>query len=459
MSKVSLYALALSAALATVATHAAAPEQDYAREWPLQLSREDAGAYRVVLDQAVYLGAHDRALRDVEVFNAQGQPVAAAVLSPAQPLAQAPRTLELPWFPLPAQEGSGGGSDIHLIAERDADGSIRRVEAGIGTRASAGGPGRWLVDASGVREPVRALLLEWEDPAQPLQAGYRVEGSDDLRSWRTLNGSTTLLDLERGGERLRQGRIALDGQARYLRLLPLRAGPGPVLTAVSAELAPPPAQVQWEWLELQGERRSVGGREGFEFRLPGRFPVERADVHLPGNSAVQWTLHSREEDDASWTWRAGPWVAYQVGGDAAGARSEPRALAAPVRDRQWRLVPNTPVGDDVPVLRLGYRPEVVVFLAQGEPPYALAAGSARAQRAEAPIRPLLEAVRAQRGPDWEPAPAYLADEARELAGDRALEPAVEHDWKSWLLWALLVGGAALVALLGMSLLRSPRQPS
>src|SRR5690606_20781312 len=233
MSKASLYVLAMAAALVPVAAHAAAPEQDYAREWPLELAREDAGAYRVELDRAVYLGAYDRALRDVEVFNAQGQPVATAVLSPAQPLAQAPRTRALPWFPLPAQEGGGGG-DIHLIAERDADGSIRRVEAGIGARASVGGPGRWLVDASRVREPVRALLLEWEDPAQPLQAGYRVEGSDDLRSWRTLNGSTTLLDLERGGERLRQGRIVLDGQARYLRLLPLRAGPGPVLAGVSA---------------------------------------------------------------------------------------------------------------------------------------------------------------------------------------------------------------------------------
>lgn len=456
MSKASLYVLAMAAALVPVAAHAAAPAQDYAREWPLELAREDAGAYRVVLDQAVYLGAHDRALRDVEVFNAQGQPVATAVLSPAQPLAQAPRTRALPWFPLPAQEGGGGG-DIHLIAERDADGSIRRVEAGIGARASVGGPGRWLVDASRVREPVRALLLEWEDPAQPLQAGYRVEGSDDLRSWRTLNGSTTLLDLERGGERLRQGRIALDGQARYLRLLPLRAGPGPVLAGVSAELAPAVAQAQWEWLELQGERRSIGGREGFEFLLPGRFPVERADVRLPGNSAVEWTLHSREADDeGSWTWRAGPWVSYQLGADGSGTRSEPRALAGPVRDRHWRLVPNTPVGDQTPVLRVGYRPEVAVFLAQGQPPFSLAAGSARRQRGEAPIRPLLDALRAQRGSGWEPAAATLAGEARELAGDRALEPVVERDWKSWLLWALLVGGAALVALLGISLLRQPR---
>ncbi|WP_199728366.1 DUF3999 domain-containing protein [Pseudoxanthomonas sp. SGNA-20] len=452
MSKRSWYALALVSVLAGGA-QASAPAQDYARQWPLALGQDNAGAYRVLLDEAVYLGAHERGLRDVEVFNAQGQAVAAAVLSPAQPLAQAPRTTGLPWFPLPAQDGAG--NDIHLIAERDDEGNIRRVQAGFPARTPAGGAGSWLVDASRVREPVRALLLEWKTPSQPLQAGYKVEGSDDLRNWRTLNGSTTLLDLERGGERLRQGRIALDGQARYLRLLPLRAGPGPELTGVAAELAPAEAQLQWDWQELRGERRSVAGREGFEFRLPGRFPVERADVRLPDNAAVQWTLYSREDPDASWTWRAGPWVAYQVGDDRAGARSEPRALAAAVRDRYWRLVPTTPVGEGMPVLRLGYRSEVLVFLAQGQPPYTLAAGSARRQRGEAPIKPLLDALRAQRGPDWEPAPAYLAGEAQELAGERALEPLVEHDWKSWLLWALLVGGAVLVALLGMSLLRQP----
>ncbi len=444
--------LALLAALVPLLATAAAPADDYARQWTLDLGGQDqAGAYRVVLDEAVYRSAGDRQLRDLAVFNAGGQQVAASVLSPAQPLAQAPRMVELPWFVLPS-EGANAGGDLRLVAERDSEGRIRRVEAGIGTRVATGTAGQWLVDASALREPPRALLLQWQAPGQPLQAGYRVEGSDDLRSWRTLNGSTTLLDLERSGERLVQNRIALDGKARYLRLQPLRAGPGPVLTGVSAELPPAPLQVQWQWLELQGQPRSEGGRTGFEFRLPGRFPVERADVVLPGNNAVEWNLLSREADSGSWTWRAGPWMAYQVGD---GARSEPRALAAMARDRHWRLVPASPVGDAVPVLRLGYRPEVVVFLAQGEPPYALAAGSARARRDEAPLRGLLETLRAQRGADWEPAAATLAAAPQELAGERALQAPRQYDWKSWLLWALLIGGAALVALLGLSLLRKP----
>jgi len=443
----------LSASVSAVAI--AGTRDDYARQWPLTLGQDESGAYRVLLDEAVYRSASEASLADVDVFNAQGQPLPAALLSPAQPLAQAPRTLALPWFPLPSLDPAAGGGDLRLVAERDEDGGIVRIEAGVQPRdGAASAPGKWLVDASRLREPVRALLLEWERPRESLQARYRVEGSNDLRQWRTLNEGTTLLDLERGGERLRQGRIELDGQARYLRLLPLRPAPVPVLTGVVAELAPPPPQVRWEWVEIEGQHRSEGGRDFFEFELPGRFPVERADVRLPGNNAVEWTLHSRERGDASWIWRAGPWMAFQVGdGGGQASQSDPRPLATVVRDRHWRLGAGSAVGTQAPVLRLGYRPEVMVFLAQGEPPYALAAGSANARRADAPIPALLDALRRQRGAGWQPAPAYLAQAPEELAGERALKPQRHIDWKSLLLWSLLVGGALLVAALGLSLLR------
>ena len=73
----------------------------------------------------------------------------------------------------------------------------------------------------------------------------------------------------------------------------------------------------------------------FEFAVAGRFPVELADVALPGNSAVEWTLESRDGADANWRHRAGPWVAFRLGTDA--SHSPPRQLDGITRDRQWRL--------------------------------------------------------------------------------------------------------------------------
>jgi hypothetical protein len=121
------------------------------------------------------------------------------------------------------------------------------------------------------------------------------------------------------------------------------------------------------------------------------------------------------------------------------------------------LIPKNNPNEAAPTLRLGYRPEVLVFLAQGKTPYALLAGSARAQRAESPLPQLVDALRAQRGQDWQPASATLGA-AQSLAGASALTPApVERDWKAWLLWGLLAAGALIVAGFAFSLLKKPEQ--
>jgi hypothetical protein len=141
-------------------------------------------------------------------------------------------------------------------------------------------------------------------------------------------------------------------------------------------------------------------------------------------------------------------------GQADGDRSAPQVLGTTVRDRHWRLSSTTPT-DGLPELRLGYRPEVLVFVAQGRAPFALVAGSARAVRADAPLAVLVDALRRRHGDDWQPADASLGAPSL-LAGNAALQPApVQRDWKAWLLWSILVGGALLVAGFALSLLRKP----
>ena len=240
-----------------------------------------------------------------------------------------------------------------------------------------------------------------------------------------------------------------------MRLSPLQPNAVLPLAGVSVELAAPAAAETWQWEALHGREVVDNGRTYYQFTLDGRFPIARADVALDGNAAGEWTLESRDADDGVWQRRAGPWVAFQVGAGEGGERSAEQSLAAVVRDLQWRLSSRAPV-NGVPVLRLGYQPEVMVFLAQGQPPFALLAGSARATRADAPLAQLVDAIRTRRGVDWQPATATLGSPV-ELAGARALQPApTERDWKSWLLWGLLVLGAVVVAGFAASLLRAPK---
>lgn len=433
----------------------AAPRDDFARQWPLVLAAPDEGAYRVTLEDGVYRQVQSPQMQDLVVVNADGVAVPASLFGPEQPLAQLPREIEVPWFPL-SLENSSLDRDISTISEIASDGSLRRVQM----RKAGGDASEYVIDLSHVPEPVSALLVDWAPGQAPFERRFGIAASDDLKDWSMIAIDVRLLDLQNSGQRLVEHRMALPTptRARYLRLMPRRGEPALQLSAVRAQLPPQAAGIAWQWQSLTGSKVVEQGVTGFEYELQGRFPVQRADLLLPGNHSSQWMLSSRDTPDAPWRAASSTWLAYQVAGGDAGSRSPPQSLRGALRDRYWRLVPASAVTGDAPTLKLGYRPEVIVFLAEGAAPHALLAGSGRATRAPAALPALVDALRQQRGQDWQPAAATLG-EPQILAGDSALTPAeVDPDWKAWLLWALLVGGALIVAGFAISLLRKPVTP-
>ena len=432
----------------------AGTREDYASQWPLALQQDDGGAYRVVLDREVYRQLQSPQLHDLVVVNAQGTPVATAVFPADAPLAQSATAVSLPWFPLPVDAGASR-QDIAAISEIATDGSLRRVELrGPDSATAATGDGGFVIDASQLRAPLAALRIAWSDAAA-FDRGYRVSLSDDLRQWREVEADARLVQLQNNGQRIVEDRIVLPAlQARYLRLLPTTPqASGLLVTGVIAEPVGRIAAPALQWEELQGKRVETPQGLTFEYALDGRFPVEAADVVSPGNSTRGWTLERRDGDQSAWQPAASPWMAYRLDSAGTSSRSPPQSLYATSRDRHWRLRARDAFEGAPPLLRLGYRPEVVVFLAEGSPPFALLAGSARASRQDAPLPQLVEALRAERGRDWQPATAALGTR-QTLAGDAALQPlAPPTDWKRWLLWGVLIFGALLVAGFAFSLLR------
>ena len=429
--------------------------EDYAQQWPLGLSNGDAGAYRVVLDRNVYAQLQSPALKDLVVVNAEGVAVSASLFDAEQPLARAANAADVPWFALPASSSSQA-RDIASISEIAADGTLRRVVM-TSTGNAAGSSNEYLIDTSRLRVPVQALSIQWTAGQAPFDHAYRVTASDDLKHWRTVQDEGHLVELQNNGARILKDRIELESvQAKYLRLVPLQKDQQALAVAgVRAEFAATTAAQDWQWEAISGQR--IVGKDGvaaFEYRIDGRFPFERADVVLPGNSSNEWVLKSRDSADAAWRAVTAPWMAFQLQGDS--SRSAPQSLQGLNRDHYWQLTSPTAADGAAPTLRLGYRPEVLVFLAQGKAPYAVLAGSARASRVEAPLPQLVSALRAQRGQDWQPATATLGKGESLAAAQTALTPVpAERDWKAWLLWALLAGGALLVAGFAFSLLKKP----
>lgn len=437
--------VALALLVPMVATDAQPLDADYGWQWPLTLSRADAGAYRVELTPDIYAAAWSPVLADVVVANGDGHAVPSALLEAdvdARPLLR-----DVPWFPLPADRAQ---RDIAAISEIDSDGRLRRVEL----RGAPDAATAWLLDASRFDDPIQALRLSWPDTHAAFEQVFRVDASDDLRAWTPVQPEGQVFDLRRDDARLVQGRIAFAAptRARYLRLIPLRTGmPALQLTGMQAEMRPPPAAGAWQWRRLEPVAVRRDGRDGYEYRLDGRYPVTRVDLATAGYASSRWTVSVRDHDEAPWRVVAADWVAFRLGEDA-GTRSPPRELPTVVRDRIWRLQPQSPVVAP-PALLLGYRPESLVFVAEGPAPFAVVAGSARAVRAAAPVAQTLQALRTRHGAGWQPAGAVPGSRV-ELAGEAAVRPA--RDWGTWVLWAVLLAGVALVAGFAASLLR--RQP-
>lgn len=422
--------LALAAPLASAAT------PDYATQWPVQAPRADAGAYALMLTPEVYRAVQRADLRDLDVLDANGRPVPAEIVPPKG--RRAVQRMPARWYAMPSP-GEGAARDWRVIAELDADGHLRGLHSDGALTADASRT-TLLIDtgeraARAAAPELVAIDLQWQ-AAAPFERGYRVEGSDDFDTWRTL-GRGRLLDAQQDGRRLVRDRLPVDATTplpRYLRVVP-EAGdaPLPAIARVDLELARDAAATP-AWFALQPR----GGGRSFEFDLPGRFPVRWVDVDTGGNDARRWRLQSRD-GDGDWIDRVDGWVVYRIGA----RRSPPQRFDAAIRDRHWRLVAQT--DGDAPRLRVGYVPERLVFVGAGQAPYVVVAGSATARRASRPVLAALDGrdapVEARLGP------------ARARAGAAALQP--PRDWKTWSLWGVLALGVLLVGAFAVRLLREP----
>jgi len=479
MRRYAFYTL-LIVAFCRITAAAAAAADDYAYAWPIQ-AQGNGSAWQVELTPEVYAAVTTADLRDVAVVNAAGDAIpAAAFHAPRAAATTHEALLDVPMFVLPraAASNAGSGTDaLRLQIERGADGKLRRVDADLGGAAAPVADSRHdlLLDASAVHAPFAALRIDWAEGAPDVSAQFAVDASDDLQSWRTLAPRATVLRLTQSGNRLDRHDVALNNaSAPYLRVRRLDDGTElPGLTArlrtVTSSVAGPVRQ----WLDATSsgadKRRfdaSFGRADGtqivaWRYQLPAPLAIDALRLELADdNSLARVVVLSRQrpgdDDPAAWMQRAAL-VAFRLRQDDAVIGNDEIAAASAGRSRDWRIESATPL-EHAPKLSLGYQPDRFVFLAQGAAPYRLVAGSAAARRGDYPVDAALASLRASHGRDWQPPLAALGARAT-LKGDSARIAAVvekPRDWKSWLLWAVLVGAAALIGGLALSLLRGGR---
>lgn len=443
------------------AAGALAPE-DFARGMSVE-GDPQSPVWQLELPDAVYAAVLRPGLGDLRVFNTDRIAVPHAICSQAETeeasLPQG-REVELPVFPLQSiREQAVSSVDVNLTAPQGSDVHID-IESAEPVAEETLALSGYVIDASALDASIVALRLRWISGDGASEVPVRIEASQNLDQWSVVIPQANLLRLTSASATLERFRITLPpARYKYLRLVRVNEGPAPAVEAVIAETVEPTKvkALPLRWFDAQA--RTDAPEAMFDYEAGRLAPVQAARVALPvRNQLVTLSLQSRANDQAVWQTR---WQGQQSNIEQAEDRRSTADIFFPASsDPQWRLhisEGREAFGDDAPTLSLGYAPEVLRFIAQGEGPFTLAYGSANAESAP---RRACDWWRQTSGGDAGVTLGFSSvGEEFVLGGMQATQPLpVPTPLKRYLLWGVLLVAAALLVVMALSLLRKVRAP-
>lgn len=438
------------ALLATLMPLAGAQERaaDYAAQVPLTLSGEGPW-YRLELPMALHLAARYADLRDLRVFNAEGEAQAYALTLGSAQQTETHKDTAVKWFPLRGPLNAEQTPSVRV--QRSTSGTLVEVVPESAQDANEQVLRGWLLDTSAIDAPLHKLILDWSAESEGFQR-FTIEASDDLQQWRAWDDGQ-IARLSFADERIDQREVALPGQsARYLRLLWSSPKQAPqllsarVLSATSDML---PAPLSWS-ADLQPTSAKAGL---YTWELPLALPLQRIQVELAqANTLAPVSISGRHEGKVQWQSLARG-LLYRLPQDGKEVlHNELELYGTPVQHIRMEVDERGGGLGAAPTIRVGIRATQVVFLARGTPPYVLAIGNPTGKAASLPLTTLIPGYDDKRLASLGVASA--AQTPLVEAVQASAEQAARFDWKRLGLWAVLLLGVGLLLLMALSLLRA-----
>ena len=432
---------------------AAERPEDFAYGMPINADAGDA-LYEIAIPASVYSGVTRADLGDIRVFNGQGEVVPYALRPRPPARVESGAAVNLPVFPFYGESGERL-EDLHVRVEKSGGGAIVSVRG----KANVGAPKislrGYLLDASGLQRPARALVLDWTNSAEGYVGKVRVDGSNDFSVWQPLAHDAALVRLSFGGQRLERNRVELGGvKYRYLRISWAENQKPLESLSASAEPAASALPVQRLWQQISGKLSGKAGE--YIYDLGGPYPFDRLRVELPElNTVAQVQILSRAKTEQEWRPMARA-VAYRLR-DGDGEVTSPEIDVNSSGERYWLLRIDQKgggIGAGVPAIQIGWTPQKLVFAARGNGPFQIVYGSAAAKPAAYPIESLIPGYKTDA--EFKVRPASLGAPIT-LAGQARLRP--PRDYKTWALWASLILGVLILAWMASRLVRQLNAPA
>ncbi len=428
----------------------APPADAYAWGFPLELKGE-ASFYTVELPLLVNRSVADSELRDAGVLNGAGLPVPRVFQLAKDTVSESEQRTALTALPL-YEQADDSPEELRLRLERSGEQTLLEPNAGENAGdESAERLSAYLLDTRNLERWPDAIDLSWPEDLQGFIGRVTIEGSNDLQDWRRVGGGA-VADLRQGGTHVLQNRITLDaGKRAYLRLRWAELPDDWRLTrsvAISSDDSRSSAR-RFTPIESSGRDEDDGG---YLFDVGGAPTVDRLRLVLPqANTIVRARIFYWQERRQRWVQAAvGPH--YRLGRGEASVTSPSDSISR-VRARKFKVLIERGNPGAAPALELGWRPDRLTFLAQGDPPFVLVTGRSNDLPDQFPLERLFgdRAIvkLAEKGPT---ATARLG-ERYALGGSTNLAPAELISWRRWGLWSALVVGVLLVVWMAVRVLR------
>ncbi|WP_417292822.1 DUF3999 family protein [Desulfovibrio porci] len=472
----------LTAATATATEQELTP-RDFSTLIPIE-AKSGSPVYRLDLPFAVYERSRLSPLRDVRVFNSLGR-AEAIYISPAE---SRPEPTQEQAFPCFTQWVRSGGTE-GIVLLRDGQSASETPPAPEGQKPEHNknrvATARSLLVDFGQKRPrfERVRLVPRETPGGETRdqdggmLSTRLYTSADMQSW-IAEGRQTLGQMRMDGQAVELLDLPADRiSRRYMLLVPAEGGElFPIQEVRAREKVRDATPV--DSIVLRGLEDEKAG--GFSYALPRGLPVINLEPEPAGNdnfllrgriltpalradSGAQRRPRRQLPPELVWQERA-PFSYYEL--RDAHSRNTVRADPVPF-DRRWLspenndpLLRDAPatlllrLGGDIvkqpPALRVRWAGQQLYFMAGGPGPYTLAVGSLKAGDLAGTRDAALRELPVAAGParlnmaelrEQTPPPAY--DETP--GGQR------------WLLWGVLLLGAAAMAFMAAQLLRKPEK--
>lgn len=424
---------------------------DYAWGFPIDVN-EDASFYAVELPLEVNQSVTDPALRDAGVFNSDGNPVSRVFEQADSDREPVERTNPLPMLPLYEAAESRTDQD-GLSLEREGDSMQFKFDLeDLLAPEENEKLVAYIVDSRQTDDNAAALDLVWGQTEPGFMGRVMVDGGNDLQNWSPV-GSAVVAYLREDAASIEQRRVRLRrGDFDFLRIrwegLPetwhLSQVMGVYLDGTTDAVR------KHVTLDSSGTDPDDGGRI---FSLGGAPVVDQVRVVLPEpNTVISAQVFY-------WAKRREQWLPISRGSYHHIIRNNNAVMSDPLkmkktRTDQFKVVITRGPADALIQLEVGWRPDRLLFLAQGQAPFTLATGSADDKMRQFPQQRIYGARSLADLAEKNGGVVTAALGARySLGGAQRLVATRQINWRTFLLWFGLVMGVAFVGFMATKTIR------